>query len=482
MAFAGAGLPWAVHIADGVLGLPWVLGGFVLAGLLACWGAWRLQDDDIPRVALLSAAFFVGSLLHLPLGPTSVHLLLNGLVGVTLGRRAALAIPLGLFLQAVLLGHGGFTTLGVNACVLTLPALLARAMFEALHQAGWLVRPAVRSLLTAAGAFVGSLGVIFLLVLIVVNNWGERWLYPDVSAARRAVQQPVTLAVATLLALLAGWAHRRLRSPAEFTLGLFTGFAAVTATVLLNGLALLFGAGEDLRAVVVLVIVAHLPVAVAEGVVVGFAVALLARARPELLGIAAEPPPPAAMRPAPRATGAHEVAPEAVALRPPALLLALLGLGLLASPARAHRLQGEYQVQGGNRLVVEGWFDITGDAAQGATAVVRNKEGVVAQGKLDERGQFAFTYHGPGPLSVVLSAGAGHRTEFAIPADALARRKDTAGPDGPPAMTVPEDSSQPPMTRRASSVSPRDLLLGVTFLLALAAFVLGVRNARRLRD
>src|SRR5579884_4562323 len=106
------GLPWAVHIFDGVLSNPWLAGGFVLAGLLALLAAYRVRDEEIPRIALLSAAFFVATLMHLRLGPTSVHLLLNGLVGVVLGRRAPLAILIGLTLHAVLLGHGGFTTIG----------------------------------------------------------------------------------------------------------------------------------------------------------------------------------------------------------------------------------------------------------------------------------------------------------------------------------------------------------------------------------
>src|SRR5438132_13694871 len=120
---------WAVHIDDGFLAWPWWSGGFVLTGVLALLGAWRIRDEEIPQIAILTAAFFVASLIHVPVPPTSVHLLLNGLVGVILGRRAALAIPVGLFLQAALIGHGGFLTLGVNSCVMVLPALLAAQMF-----------------------------------------------------------------------------------------------------------------------------------------------------------------------------------------------------------------------------------------------------------------------------------------------------------------------------------------------------------------
>jgi len=120
---------WAVHISDGILTWPWWSGGLAVAAVLALFGAWRVRDEEIPQIALLTAAFFVASLIRVPMFPTSVHLLLNGLVGVILGRRAALAIPVGLFLQAALLQHGGLLNLGVNSCVMVLPALLAWQMF-----------------------------------------------------------------------------------------------------------------------------------------------------------------------------------------------------------------------------------------------------------------------------------------------------------------------------------------------------------------
>src|SRR5438132_14215793 len=113
---------FAVHISDTVLATPWWVGGLVLAALLCYVGSRRLQDEEVPRIALLTAAFFIASLVHVRIPPTSVHLILNGLVGVLLGWRACLAIPVGLFLQVVLIQHGGFTTLGINTCVMALPA------------------------------------------------------------------------------------------------------------------------------------------------------------------------------------------------------------------------------------------------------------------------------------------------------------------------------------------------------------------------
>jgi cobalt/nickel transport system permease protein len=171
------GLLWAMHISDGVLAAPWLAAGFALSGLLALLAAYRVRDEEIPRIALLSAAFFVATLMHLRLGPTSVHLLLNGLVGVVLGRRAPLAILIGLALQAILLGHGGFTTIGVNACVMTLPALLAAALFALMRRFAWLGRGS-NAVTWLCGCLLGMISVLTTLALqAVVLLWGgaEDW-------------------------------------------------------------------------------------------------------------------------------------------------------------------------------------------------------------------------------------------------------------------------------------------------------------------
>ena len=75
----------------------------------------------------------MASSIHVKLGVTSVHLLLNGLVGVILGRRAPLAILIGVTLQALLVAHGGVTTIGVNASVQAIPALACWGLFRLLH-------------------------------------------------------------------------------------------------------------------------------------------------------------------------------------------------------------------------------------------------------------------------------------------------------------------------------------------------------------
>jgi cobalt/nickel transport system permease protein len=116
---------FAIHISDGVLTPGWLAGGFGGAGLLVALSLWRVGEEQIPRIGLFTAAFFAASQFHIPAGVATVHLMLNGVVGVVLRRFAPVSIAVGLALQALLFGHGGWSALGVNTCVLTIPALLA---------------------------------------------------------------------------------------------------------------------------------------------------------------------------------------------------------------------------------------------------------------------------------------------------------------------------------------------------------------------
>lgn len=113
-----------MHISEGVLS-PAILGaGAALAACGTAIGLRRLDYDRLMTVAILAAAFFVGSLIHVPVGPASAHLILNGLVGVILGWAAFPAILVALVLQSVLFQYGGLTALGVNAFNMALPAVL----------------------------------------------------------------------------------------------------------------------------------------------------------------------------------------------------------------------------------------------------------------------------------------------------------------------------------------------------------------------
>ena len=113
-----------MHIVDGALADSVVIGGGLLAFLGVAYGLRQLDSERIPQVGILSATFFIASLIHIPLGPASVHLILNGLLGITLGWAAFPALLVALLLQAVFFGFGGFVVLGVNVLNIALPAVI----------------------------------------------------------------------------------------------------------------------------------------------------------------------------------------------------------------------------------------------------------------------------------------------------------------------------------------------------------------------
>lgn len=273
---------FAVHIGDGVLQFSWLAGGFAFAALGIAFGLWRLRDEEIPRIALLTAAFFVASSIHIRIGPTSWHLLLNGLVGVLLGRRAGLAIPLGLTLQYFLLMHGGLSTLGVNTCILLLPALLAAALFQGMRNAAWLQRPWFRGGLIGLSLLAWLLSSVYSVTLLVSNSLGTS-RRPDLEAANNVTFHPLVLAGAVAVALGAGWYAQHRRVSADFALGLVVGEASVLATIMLNCAALLLGGEANWTLTAEVLLVLHLPIAVLEGIMLGFLVSFVGRVQPGLL-------------------------------------------------------------------------------------------------------------------------------------------------------------------------------------------------------
>lgn len=125
-----------MHIVDGALSNPVVIGGAIAAAGGISIGLRSLPLERIPAAGVLSASFFVASLIHVPIGPSSVHLILNGLAGLVLGWAAFPALFVGLLLQAVFFGFGGLTVLGVNAVNIALPAVLAGIIFRPLVARG----------------------------------------------------------------------------------------------------------------------------------------------------------------------------------------------------------------------------------------------------------------------------------------------------------------------------------------------------------
>ena len=118
-----------MHISEGVLSAPVLISGAALAVAGTAVGLKKLDYDKIANAGMLSAAFFVAALIHVPIGPTSVHLIFNGIVGILLGWAAFPAILVALMLQAMLFQFGGITTLGANTIIMALPAVICYYLF-----------------------------------------------------------------------------------------------------------------------------------------------------------------------------------------------------------------------------------------------------------------------------------------------------------------------------------------------------------------
>ena len=119
-----------MHLSEGVLHTPVLLTGVVLAVVGVAVGLRRLESERLPLTALFAAAFFVAGTIHVPVGIGSVHLILNGMAGLFLGWAVFPAFLIALLLQVLFFSFGGFAVLGVNLCVMALPAVAAHYLLR----------------------------------------------------------------------------------------------------------------------------------------------------------------------------------------------------------------------------------------------------------------------------------------------------------------------------------------------------------------
>lgn len=185
------------HIPDGVANVPVLIAGAVISAAGIGLGLRALTPERMPKVAVLSAVFFVASLIHLPAGPASVHLILNGIMGAVLGVAAFPAIVVALLLQAVLFGFGGLVVLGVNAMNMGVPALVAGWAFRILWRPGQPRRTAILG--AACGG--GAVALTALMVSVSLGLSGREFLPAAKLVALTALPVMVVEAAFTAAAL-----------------------------------------------------------------------------------------------------------------------------------------------------------------------------------------------------------------------------------------------------------------------------------------
>ena len=331
-----------MHISEGVLTAPVLLAGGIGTILGLTIGLRRMNVREIPKVALLTAAFFVASLVHVPIGPSNAHLVLNGILGILLGWTAFPAIFIGLFFQAVLFQFGGLTTLGVNTLNMAVPAVIM----------GALARPALRS---NSGLF------------------------------------------AMVMTAIAG-----------------AGAIIMSAVMVAGSLAL---SGESFVAVSKLIFVAHIPIAIAEGVLSVLIISFLLKTKPEVI------------------KGNMHSRAAKLGL---ASIIIIPILIVFCSQAHAHRVN-LFAWYDGKMILAEGYFS-GGNKAMNSTILVLDSGGKeVFHGMTDKKGEFSFKPPRNGEYHLVLEAGMGHRAEALVSVQGM--ESGTAAPEA--GQTGPQTAESP---------------------------------------
>jgi cobalt/nickel transport system permease protein len=119
-----------MHISEGVLSAPLIAVGWGAALAGVGLGLKKTPAHKLPETALVSAVLFLASLVHVPLGPSSIHLTMLGLAGILLGWSAVPALFIALLLQGMLFQFGGLLSLGVNTAVMGSAALAAFGLWR----------------------------------------------------------------------------------------------------------------------------------------------------------------------------------------------------------------------------------------------------------------------------------------------------------------------------------------------------------------
>ena len=166
-----------MHISEGVLSGPVLLSGGVLASIGTAIGLKKMDYDHVAQVGMMASSFFVASLIHVNIGPSSVHLILNGIVGLLLGWAAFPAILVALTLQTVFFQFGGITVLGVNTVIMALPAVICYLAFSPfIKKSGFMA--------TAAAFGSGFLAVFLAAVLLgIALIYSEKGFFVVASVA-----------------------------------------------------------------------------------------------------------------------------------------------------------------------------------------------------------------------------------------------------------------------------------------------------------
>ncbi len=185
-----------MHISDGIISVEVAITTGVVATLFCAYALKKLSNEKIALVAALSALFFVTSFIHIPFGPTQIHLMLLGFIGIFLGNLAFLSISIALILQALLLGFGGLTSLGANIIIMAMPAYMVYLIFKLNIMKK--INEKIRFFLVGfIGVFISS---VFLFIILVLSK--EEYLAVGYSVIAVNIPTMILEGIITLFLLL----------------------------------------------------------------------------------------------------------------------------------------------------------------------------------------------------------------------------------------------------------------------------------------
>ncbi len=163
-----------------------------------------------------------------------------------------------------------------------------------------------------------------------------------------------------------------------------------------------------------------------------------------------------------------------------ALTLTLAAALGLAGEARAHRLDAACRFFPRRMVRIESWFDNGDIPKTGQVEVFADSGELLIKGRLSSQGLFLFDAPEGGGLRVMIDAGQGHGKELAIRPEELIAARVANPPPGE--ETRPPTANDPSPPQHEQPFPIKDVLAGVGLLVAVAAFVLSLRNARALRE
>jgi len=261
-----------MHISEGVLSTPLVAAGWGLTAAGTWLGLRKIEPQRVPALGLMAAMLFVSSLVHVPIGLSNAHLIMNGLAGVLLGWSLFPAMLAALALQALLFQFGGLTSLGVNTFNLAMPGVLAGLLLSG--EIADNAEPKAFRSSVLAGSVLGCLSLCLWAVWICVTR-----------LVTGSELGGVELWPALLIGGTAALCGAAVGPLAKNHTRHLAGFAAGAAAVLLSGILAagsLYLTNQKFVVPALLIAVAHSPVMIVEGVICAIAVGFVHRVKPAL--------------------------------------------------------------------------------------------------------------------------------------------------------------------------------------------------------